>query len=197
MPTLRVSKTSRMLKSQLNKGFISIIWLTKSQVSANKRLWETLGLCAKPLHQVSSMVMFQSVLKQKLPKKLAQNIRWLRLKMVVSRFQTMTCPWPSVFVKETASKWNKSIRSLLESAKRNVLNWWITSLTSNLQIRLMRLKKETSLVRWAISSLRTGHNSYVVQELPFLSQLSVQLWVLSSVLWLVFTAQLLRLLINL
>ena len=29
---------------------------------------------------------------------------------------------------------------------------------------------------------KTGHNSYVVQELPFLSQLSVQLWVLSSVL---------------
>lgn len=33
------------------------------------------GAMRQALHLVSSMVMFQSVLKQKLPKKLAQNIR--------------------------------------------------------------------------------------------------------------------------
>ena len=36
--------------------------------------------------------------------------------------QTMTFPWPLVFAKETASRWNRSIRSLLESVKRNVSN---------------------------------------------------------------------------
>ena len=54
--------------------------------------------------------------------KVTQAVLAGEVDVVVSRFQTMTCPWPSVFVKETASKWNKSIRSLLESAKRNVSN---------------------------------------------------------------------------
>ena len=196
-PRLRVSRISRMLKSQLNKEFTSTTWLIRFQMWTNKLPWGTSVRCGKPLHLVSSMVMSQSDQKHALLKRLAQNIRWFHLKMAASRYQTMMFPWLSVFVKETTSKWNKSIRFLLVSAKKSVSNWWITSLTFNLQIRLMKLKKETSLAKWLLLLLKTGHNSCVVQQWHFLSPLSVLLSELLSVLWLVFTVQLLRLLINL
>lgn len=128
--------------------------IDQSQVSANKPLWETSVLCAKPLHLVSSIWLCFRASWSKTAEEASSKYKMITLKdggFQVSGDDDVSL---AVGLRKGATA-NGTVNKVLAGiSQENVLNWWITSLTS-MQIQTDEAaKKETSLVRWALSSLR-------------------------------------------